>query len=107
MKKILIALVVLPIMLWGAYYFVYRTNYGLFSEEFCLNVISNDVLGTPLYQPSCPRASYTDEFESSYTADKNSQAIVFKFRPIPGKESQCPPRVVLVDRRTAEVWITE
>lgn len=107
MKKILITLVVLPILLWGAYYFVHRTNYGLFSEEFCLNVISNDVLGKPLYTPSCPRASYADAVESLHTVDKDSETVFLKFTPILGKEMQCPPIGVLVDRRTAEVWITE
>jgi hypothetical protein len=93
-------------LLLGAYYFVYQTDYALLGDEFCLRVASNDVLGNPLYGQSCPRSSYAGNVESLHTADKAGAAF-FRFTPITGKEAQCPPIAIIVDRKTGEAWLAK
>lgn len=103
MKTITIVIAVLAAC-WGAYYFVYQTDYALFGDEYCLRVASTDVLGNPLYGKSCPRSSYAEDVEILRGQDKASAAF-FKFHPVAGKEAQCPPVAVIVDRKTGEGWL--
>lgn len=100
MKTIAIAIAVL-VALWGAYQFVYRTDYALLGDEYCLRIASNDVLGNPLYGKSCQRSSYANDVEIQHGRDKAGAAF-FKFHPVAGKEALCPPVAVIVDRQTGK-----
>lgn len=106
MKKSIAISTAITSLLLGAYYFVYQTDYALLGDEFCLNVASNDVLGNPLYGPSCPRSSYASNVESLRSPDKAGAAF-FKFHPLAGKEAKCPPIAVIVDRKTGEAWLAK
>ena len=104
MKVIAICGGVLIALLGGiylGYVFLYESDIGLFGDKLCLKIATDDVLGNPLYGKSCPRSSYANEVEYLHGSDKVGAAL-FKFRPLVGKETQCPPIVVLVDRRTGE-----
>ena len=87
-----------------SYYFVYQTDGGLLSDETLLDIAATDVLGNPLYGHSCPRFSYLNEVVTALNSG-NARVVLFKFTPVVGKETQSPPVVVLMDRRTAESWI--
>lgn len=103
MKAIAIVAVILAVLL-GSYYFVYQTDYALLGDETLLKIASTDVLGNPLYGKSCPRSSYASNVVSLPSPDKAGAAF-FKFNPVAGKEAQCPPIAVIMDRKTAEAWI--
>lgn len=105
MKVIAISGTVLTFLVIGGYLFL-QSDLGPLSDETLLRIVSSDVLGTRLYEKTCPRSSYAKDVEIRHAADKRAAAY-FKFRPVPGKEAQCPPIGVLVDRRTGEAWLTE
>ncbi|MBV2183408.1 MAG: hypothetical protein KUL88_02545 [Rhizobium sp.] len=87
----------------GVGYFYLQSDIGLLGDDTCLKIISDDVLGNPLYGKSCPRSSYAKEVESLHGGDKESG--FFEFHPTLGKEAQCPPIAIIVDRKTGEAWI--
>ena len=105
MKTLAIVAALLAVVL-GSYYFVYQTDYALLGDVTLLKIASTDVLGNPLYGKSCPRSSYASDVMSLSSPDKAGAAF-FKFHPIAGKEVQCPPIAVIVDRKTAEASIAQ
>lgn len=87
----------------GAAYLYIQSDVGLLGEALCLKIASTDVLDNPLYGQSCPRSSYADDVKN-LNAPGNTAAL-FLFLPVVGKEIQCPPVKVIVDRKTGETWI--
>jgi hypothetical protein len=102
MKVITISSVILVVVLVASYLFV-RSDAALLGDEVCLKIAATDVLGNPFYGESCPQSSYANEVESLDGSVKGG-ATFFKFRPVGGKEAQCPPISVIVDRKTGEAW---
>jgi hypothetical protein len=105
MKADTIGVVVLAGLLGAGYLFV-RSDAALLGDDVCLKIASTDVLGNSLYGQSCPRASYASDVESLHSPDKAGAAF-FKFHPLAGKEVQCPPIAVIVDRKTGEAWLAK
>lgn len=103
MRAAIISGVILVALLGAGYLFV-RSDVALLGDEVCLKIASTDVLGNRLYGESCPRSAYAKDVESMHGGDKGGAAF-FKFHPVPGKESQCPPIAIIVDRKTGEAWI--
>lgn len=89
----------------AAYLFV-QSDVALLGDEVCLKIASTDVLGNSLYGQSCPRSSYASDVENLRSPDKAGAAFI-KFRPLVGKETQCPPIAIIVDRKTGEAWIAK
>lgn len=103
MRAIAIGSIVLLALLGAGYLFI-QSDAALLADESCLRIASTDVLGNSLYGQSCPRSSYANEVEIVHGSDKAGGAII-KFRPAAGKEAQCPPIAIIVDRKTGEAWI--
>lgn len=103
MKKVVFGGIILILLFVIAYLFL-RSNMALLSDETCLKIASEDILGNPLYGKSCLRSSYVGSVENKHGSDKRGAAI-FKFSPIQGKELQCPPVSIIVDRKTGEAWL--
>jgi hypothetical protein len=105
MKAAAIGLVVLVGILGGGYLFV-RSDAALLGDDVCMRIASTDVLGNPLHGQSCPRSSYLRDAESLRSPDKAGAAFI-RFHPVAGKEAQCPPIAVIVDRKTGEAWLAK
>jgi hypothetical protein len=105
MRKLAVAASILFLFFVGSHLF-YWSDIGLLSDETCLKIVSSDVLGNPVYGPSCPRTSYSEDVEYRHASGKFGAAI-FRFRALPGKGIQCPSISVTVDRRSGEAWVEQ
>lgn len=94
----------IAVVIWAVNLY-HESDAGLLGDNTCIRIISEDVLGNPLYGMSCSRSLYAENVEVLPGGDKESG--VFKFHPIPGKEVQCPPISIIVDRKTGEAWIAQ
>lgn len=92
-------------LLIAAYLFI-RSNAALLGDDTALQIASSDILGNPLYGPSCSRAFYVGQVERRADSTRNG-AVRIRFFPIAGKEAQCPTVVVIVDRKTGEAWLSK
>ena len=101
--KFLIIVGVFATLLGIGYWYV-RSDIGLLGDETLLKIVSTDVLGKPSYGKSCPRSSYAKDVDIPAGSNKGETAL-FKFHPVSGKEAECPPLSVIVDRKTGEAWI--
>lgn len=106
MREILIIIgVVVTLLLSAAYIFVWDTE-PIYGDAESLK-FAYEILGDPKRGKSCLRIWYDNNVENlnKNGPDKSGGAAIFIFRPIPGKEVQCPPIEVLVDRRSGEASI--
>lgn len=91
------------ILLFTAFFYVFFSyNFNLLSDEACLKIASNSVLGNKLYGNSCARSFYTNDVKKLH--GKNSTSAFFEFVPLDDKKKQCVAIKVVVDRKTGEVW---
>lgn len=104
MKDFCMYISVLMVLFLSAVYILVWDDEPNFGNETCLK-FAYEILGDPTRGKSCPRSSYVNEVESLNTTDLSRGASIFIFRPIAGKEAQCPPIEVLVDRRSGEPQI--
>jgi hypothetical protein len=105
MKRILKIIFVFVIFICVGYFYL-ESDIGLFSDVTLIRDISSDVLGNPNYGKSCPRSSYIKTVES-HLGNSDKESAYFVFRPIQGKEKECPPIAIIASRRTGETWITD
>jgi len=82
-----------------------KSDSGFLGDNSCIRIISEHVLGNPRYGPSCSRALYAQSVEVGRGGDKTSG--FFTFYPLLGKEAQCPPISIIINRKTAEAWIAQ
>ncbi|MFA6063602.1 MAG: hypothetical protein WC736_13510 [Gallionella sp.] len=85
--------------------FLYFSDYGLISNADCLEY-AYEVLGDSAYGQSCQRSSYRQTIETLDSSETSNGAAFFIFRPVEGKEVECPAIEILVDRRDATVSVT-
>ena len=105
MKAVAIGVVGLVGLLAACYQFV-RSDTALLGDNVCLKIASTDVLGNALHGQSCLRSSYAGDVEKLGSSDKAGAAL-FRFHPVAGRETECPPVSVIVDKRTGEAWIAK
>lgn len=104
MKDFCMYILVLMALFLGAVYILVWDDEPNFGNEACLK-FAYEILGNPKHGRSCLRTSYVNEVENLNKSEISSGAAIFIFRPIAGKEVQCPPIEVLVDRRSGEPQI--
>jgi hypothetical protein len=80
-----------------------ESDIGLLGEKYSTQIAVERVLGNSLYGVSCSKEMYKQK-EDSHSSGET--VLQFEFCPIVGKELECPPVVVAVDRRTGEAWVT-
>jgi hypothetical protein len=100
-RLILIAIVIFGFV-WAGHSYL-DSDIGLLSDDTLIKIISDDVLGDPVYGKSCPRSAYKDNVESRSGGGKASSYFIFN--PIVGQEVNCPSIAIIASRRTAEAWI--
>lgn len=89
---------------WAGYSYL-ESDRALLSDDTLIEIISDDILGDPVYGKSCPRSAYKDNVERRSGGDKASGYFVFN--PIVGQEVNCPSIAIITNRRTAESWIAD
>jgi hypothetical protein len=102
-RWVLITIAVLAFM-WAGYSYL-ESDRGLLSDETLISIISDDVLGDPVYGKSCLRSAYKDNVESRLGGDRSSGYFIFN--PVVGQEINCPSIAIITNRRTAEAWIAD
>ena len=105
MKAVFVSSIALVGLLSAGYLFM-RSDAALLGDDVCLKIASTDVLGNSLHGQSCPRTSYAHDVENLHSSDKAGAAL-FRFHPVAGKEAECSPIDIIVDRKTGEAWIAK
>lgn len=100
---VLIVIAVLVFM-WAGYSYL-ESDMAVLSDETLISIISDDVLGDPVYGKSCRRSAYKDNVESRLGGDRSSGYFIF--HPVDGQEINCPSIAIITNRRTAEAWVAD
>ena len=103
-RRILLVIFIIFGFIWAGYSYL-ESDRGLLSDETLIVIISDDVLGEPVYGKSCSRSAYENEVEIRPGGDKASGYFVF--HPVVGQASNCPSIAIIANRRTAEAWIAD
>ena len=102
-RWVLIAIAILAFM-WAGYSYL-ESDRALLSDETLISIISDDVLGDPVYGKSCLRSAYKDNVASRLGGDRSSGYFIFN--PVVGQEINCPSIAIITNRRTAEAWVAD
>jgi len=80
----------------------WKSNGALLSRDYSLS-LAVDALEDPLYGIPCRRESYADDVGVM----ENSASFVFVFTAKQPQSTKCQSVKVIVDRETAEVWVSD
>jgi Na+-translocating ferredoxin:NAD+ oxidoreductase RnfG subunit len=88
------------LMLLLSYQFV-KSDVSLLSDESCLHIVFNDVLGKSKYPETCDKSSYLSTVKNT---SESKNVCLFQLQPIPEKEKNCQAIAIVIDRKTGEAW---